>query len=362
MYGVDGPGMTTSGSAPVSGQSHRCRTALRRLPVRVAWFSEGLFVVRATAEASGVVGCRVTAIGGHPPTSARDRVARLFAGNPSWVAYKSPLFLTSPEILVGTGLAADMEAIPFGFDCGNREHETVVLRPLPLVRTSTPTEPWHDLLPEPEEGWVGVPLRRVPTYLQRGTTPYSAEPLQRGRTLYVSYRRSQDVPEGADVAAFTEEILAALNAGGIRHVVVDLRFNTGGDLELAAPLMQDLADRRHDGRLRDLTVITGRATFSAGISAAAQLAVYGEARIVGEPVGDELDTWSEGGNLVLPHSGLTVHFTNGFHSLSPAPVGDRAPHVWTDLAVEDLDPDVAVPVHWRDYVAGRDRALTHALR
>ena len=35
--------------------------------------------------------------------------------------------------------------------------------------------------------------------------------------------------------------------------------------------------------------------------------------------GDGLDFCAKGGNIILPSSGLYVHFANGAHSLSPRP-------------------------------------------
>jgi hypothetical protein len=134
--------------------------------------------------------------------------------------------------------------------------------------------------------------------------------------------------------------------------VVDLRFNTGGNLDLATPLMKNLQDKLTGKRV---FVITGRATFSAGISHTAQWKQWG-AKIVGEPVGDELDTWSEGGNVELPNSKLTVHYTNGFHGYSKREYPERKPY-FLDLDVDTLEPDVRVEPTWTDYVSGRDPVM-----
>ena len=71
-------------------------------------------------------------------------------------------------------------------------------------------------------------------------------------------------------------------------------------------------------------VITGRATFSAGILHAVQWKQWG-ATIVGEQVGDDLDFWAEGGNVLLPNSKLTIHYANGFHGYSKVEYPDRRP-------------------------------------
>lgn len=135
--------------------------------------------------------------------------------------------------------------------------------------------------------------------------------------------------------------------------VLDLRFNTGGDLDLAKELMAKLEERT-----RELPrfVITGRATFSAGITAAAAWKAAADETVVGEPVGDELDFWSEGGNITLPNSGFAAHFANAFHSYSQLPCPDDVP-CFLDLSAPDLRPDLTVSSRWADHAAGVDVAL-----
>jgi hypothetical protein len=102
-------------------------------------------------------------------------------------------------------------------------------------------------------------------------------------------------------------------------------------------------------------VITGRATFSAGISHTAQWKEWG-ATIVGEPVGDELDWWAEGGNLELPNSKLTVHYSNGFHGYSKRDYPERRPY-FVDFEVDTLAPDIRAEMTWSEYASGRDPSM-----
>ena len=60
---------------------------------------------------------------------------------------------------------------------------------------------------------------------------------------------------------------------------------------------------------------------------------------------------------MLPNSGLTVHFTNGFHSLSNVEHPENEQYEWSDLDLEDLAPDIVVRASSEDYLAGRDPAL-----
>ena len=105
-----------------------------------------------------------------------------------------------------------------------------------------------------------------------------------------------------------------------------------------------------------LYVLTGRSTFSAGITHVVQLKQWAKATIVGEPVGDGLDTWSEGGNLLLPNSKLTVHYGNAFHAYSKKEYPDRWPYL-LDLDVDSVAPDIFVEPSWDEYIHGKDPVL-----
>jgi hypothetical protein len=135
--------------------------------------------------------------------------------------------------------------------------------------------------------------------------------------------------------------------------VIDVRFNTGGNLRLAEALMSELQRRTADV---PRFVITGRATFSGGITQAALWKSAGNVTIVGEPVGDDLDFWAEGGNIILPNSGFAAHLANAFHSYSERPCPADVP-CQLDISSPDLRPDVPASSTWHEYLAGTDVAL-----
>jgi len=137
-----------------------------------------------------------------------------------------------------------------------------------------------------------------------------------------------------------------------------MRFNTGGNLDVAKLFMERLAALATERKTK-VYVITGRATFSSGIYPAMQLRQFANAILVGEPVGDELDFWAEGGNAVAPNSKLSLHYADRFHSYSPVERPELKQYLVTDsnLSITNAAPDILVRMSARDYFAGRDPAL-----
>jgi hypothetical protein len=332
----------------------RARTAVRQYPVQVWWFQKELRVLRVTPEYASLLGCEVTTIGGHSALLVRDRVAPLYAGPPSWRDYMSTYTMTSPEILYGLDLIPAMDHAQWTFRCASGTR-TVSLDPLPLRKSDRNVENWWNLAPQytdPNRQFVALQLRSVPLYLRHPEKNYWFEYQEDKDLLYFQFNRSLEQADET-LQDFGVRLEGELRKEKVRTFVVDLRFNTGGNQDLGHAIMERL-QAASEGR--SVYVITGRATFSAGIFHAAQWKQWGKATFVGEPVGDGLDFWSEGGNFSLPNSGLVVHFANAFHSYSRKQYPERKPY-FADLNIDTLAPDHAATPSFQDYQAGRDPAM-----
>lgn len=344
----------------LSGNAHtrlyllRRKTVLDRLPVRLWWFADGLRIVRARDSYAHILGCRVERIAGVDAETAHRTATTAFAGNPSWGRYKSVYYLSSADALSGLGISEAGNPVTFALaDCPAAG--TVDLERQPVISSDAVTEAWHDLSPasSSETGWQHALGRsgEPPLYLSRPDDHYwFARPGSSG-LLYVQINRAEPM-DAQSVEEFSAQLLTDFREDRPAALVVDLQFNTGGNGAVLEDLMETL-----EAESRDIPrfVITGRATFSAGIMMAARWQAAGNITIVGEPVGDALDYWAEGGNIVLPNSGLWAHFANGAHSYSEA--GCPAEDYCFDLSIADLNPDLPVNMSWAQYIGGRDPAL-----
>jgi hypothetical protein len=244
----------------------------------------------------------------------------------------------------------------------------VALEPLPLRLSDQPTEAWWDLTPGhpgvqgPWDSVLPADTSRLPLYLRDPLHTYWMAWLPAERVLYLQYNRAGNSAEGETLAAFGERALAELARQPVRKVVMDLRFNTGGNLEIAQAFMRRLAETARARGAR-LYVITGAATFSAGVTHVAQLRQWGGATLVGEAPGEEMEFWSEGGNLVMPNSRLTLHFADRIHRYARVKHAQvPAELVDLDLEADRITPEIITPLSFRAWRAGRDPAMEAILR
>ena len=341
----------------------RNRTSLRRYPIRVWWFGKDLVVVRTHPEYAKLLGGRILKIDGASVEEAAARVEPLYTANESWARYMSTYLLTSPEIVKGVGIQSATDTLALTIQTRDHHTRQVRIAPMPFERSDQPTEAWWDLAPTHpgrQGPWVSC-LRgdstRLPLYIRHPTANYWMQRIDGGRAVYVNYNRAQDQADGEGVLAFGDRVIQELRRDPPQRLVVDLRFNTGGNLELADSLFRSIAALPFAQERNRLFVITGRATFSAGITAVATLRQFTKAVIVGEPVGDRLDMWSEGGNILLPNTHLTLHYANGFHSYTPIEHPEFKPYNYPDLSVTEVGPDIHVETTLEQYLAGKDPAL-----
>lgn len=136
-------------------------------------------------------------------------------------------------------------------------------------------------------------------------------------------------------------------------LIVDLRFNTGGDGNIARQMMERVQGASTS---RQVYVITGRTTFSAGLFHAVQWMHWGKAILVGEEPGDGLEFFAEGGNILLPNSRLTVHFANARHCYSAASKTPSS-ECFNELRVESLAIRLPAANSFDQYRSGTDAAF-----
>jgi hypothetical protein len=359
-----------SRAVALSGNAHtRVRLAPTRygdftteFPIRIWWFQDGPWVVEAAPAFGRAVRCRVIAIEGHAVSDARREVMQLFAGNQGWADYLTPIYFTCPDLMHGLGLIRSPKAASWTFEDSAGTRFDLRIRATRINGQAAPTESWQDLSPVAMTGnrqWPAAlaPMtKRLPLYLQHPERAYWFTHVRESGLLYFQFNRSESDAVGQSFEAFADSLIAFGRSTPVRTVVVDLRFNSGGNLVVARGFFERLAREEWANLPGRLFVIVGRCTFSAGLYHAAQLKELTQAVFVGEPVGDRLDFWAEGGQIVLPNSGVAIWYSNGFHRYSQADYPEYRPY-FEQLSVPALALGITAALSSEDYFAGRDPAL-----
>jgi len=338
---------------------------LRRWPVRFYWYSDGLFVVRATPEHGQALGARVVAIDGTFPEDLKSTISDLVPGSDSWKLYMSTYLLNSPDFLNGVGVLENAELAPITFERADGTRFVLDLKPLPLEKREAPYEAWRDLSPfatgnADGREWLHVLSGRdVPLYLRKPDHACSYQTMSDASLLYIQVNRNES-DATCSQTDFAQEMQNLAGTVAPEALVFDVRFNTGGNYQETARLAKELP-AWFESAAR-IYIVTGRATFSAGIATAARIKYFSTERavIVGEAAGHGLRMWSEGPTFTLPNSRLQVKAATAFHDFAEARFELGKTFLYDffySVPAGDIDVDLSVTNSFADYLSGRDPVL-----
>lgn len=337
-----------------------------RLPLRLYWFSDGIHVVRARSDQADLLGAELLAIGGIPVAEAARRLRAYVGGTwESLRAYRGPVLLELPVAHHAAGLSDSEQAstltfmLPDNSLLERRLEVEQLAEDAPLYWGSTYL---YESVPEPEQDpWYSLASRveSLPLYLREPSRQFRLDVLP-GNGLYLQYRANF----GDGIGEFEGEVRERARAMRPDYIVIDQRFNGGGDYTRTASLMMDLPELvANDG---PLYVITGPATFSAGINSVAFVKSTGGDRVIilGERIGDRERIYGETNEFELPNSKLGMTFNTGLHDVEngcpPFPECYFRNYFY-DVAVGKLDPNITIETGFADYMAGVDPVLDYVV-
>lgn len=340
---------------------------LNSLPVRFAWFAEGLFVVKALPEHAALLGSELLAEDSHTVADLARALRPYVGGADSLAQALLPNLLQSPAALHAAGLARSPKEITLRVRLHSGEvtesHLAALAEPsVPEERSDWPQRSLSPVpIPDDAHSWRHVlsPDTAAPLSLRHPDTPYWETWLEALEAVFVQINTTRTRGDLA-LDAYLARLLPEVKQRGVRHAVIDLRFNSGGNYQLTAEFSENLPSALSpDGKI---FILTSPATFSAAIVTVARLKYFAGARgvIVGEPVGDHEQFWAEGETVLLPHSKIPVRYSNGYHDWENgprSPIPQHGPNQRYGVAAGKLAPDLMAPWRLSDYLAGRDSAL-----
>lgn len=312
------------------------------LPVQFTLFEEGLFIIAAAPQHAGLLGTRVLRIAANPVGALFQALDPLIArDNAQWLKQMIPYYLRAVPLLHALDLAPDPRQAELTLrDREGREHTVT------LATDESQPDIW-DAIPCPA-GWHSFPETLpgpLPHYLRNAGAIYWFTYLAESQTVYFQFNRVRDDPEES-LAAFTARLFRFVDEHPVGKLVLDLRWNNGGNTFLELPLLHRLIGCAKINQRGKLFVITGRRTFSAAQNGASLIERHTEALFAGEPTGSSPNFVGESIPFVLPYSRLT---------------GTISDLYWQSAWAMDhrtwIAPDLYTPPTFAAYAANRDPAL-----
>ena len=322
-------------------------TALRlTLPVQFYQFEEGLFIIAADPKYRELLGAQVLRFGDKTvPEVAEAMLPFLSRDNAYWPKQVAPYEMRQPAVLHALGLQPSPDHTTLTVkDIRGRTRQVV------LAADASQPNIWNTL-PNPST-WVNLPqtlATPLPAYLKRMGEKYWYETLPGGKVLYFQFNsvRNNDTEP---FARFTERLLQAAADPQLEKLVVDLRWNNGGNTYLVPALVAGLQANARLNQAGKLFVLIGRRTFSAAQNTATMLERQTKATFIGEPTGSSPNFVGEEKPFTLPYSGLSANVSDLYWQTA-----------WPDDHRTWLAPQVYLPPTFAASRQNRDLVLEAVL-
>jgi len=301
-----------------------------RFPLDVFWFGDDLRVIGGAPEYRQALGARVIAIGSLSIREVQSRLQQIISqGENRWcVLNSSAEQIMKAEPLAALGVLPHPGPADFTFEDDSGHRFRLRIRPVAGGKGDSAGQP---------EGSRPLP------FLHAGD-PFWFTYLPDTGTVYVDFRSYRDLE---NQAAHLWEFIAH---NPVKRLVIDMRWNGGGNYTKGREfLIYKVAFMPTLNRAGHLFVITGRKTFSAGMTNVTHFRRETEAILVGEPTGARPNGYQENHWFTLPHSKLRASCATLKYRFQPL------------AKTEAVIPDQLIDPDWRSFSAGQDSALAWIL-
>ncbi len=330
-----------------------------RFPFRLDRFTDGTFITVIGKEYEHYLGSRVMAINGTPIEEAYAINERITSMDSEFGRIRPALSgFTFARIMYGLGITDNLESIELELIPMEGEPSTLVMK---SIEDHGPINWMNRLNVGPARGAYVSPATLLgddtPLHLKRhgeNIEFYWFEHLAEERAVYFQFNQVANQPGSEETfARFTDRFWSFMDehADEIDKLIVDIRYNDGGQGRMMIPFVNQIIQRDFLNRRGNLFVLVGKRTYSAAVIFLTELDTHTNVIVLGDPPACPFNFFSDQiwvGNL--PNS--------GFPFLVASRQVDNAfsPHTVY------LPPDIPAPFSSRDYFTGKDPALEIALR
>ncbi len=244
--------------------------------------------------------------------------------------YFAMRYLTSSELLHAIGLTKHKNSAKFEFIGDDGTSETLTIKSITL------------------EEYRVANFNNLKIESSNLSKPDTAKlenlwfkPLENLSTVYIKFEK---YPSFEEMDEFGKSVLNYIIRNSIKHLIIDLRDNLGGNFFKGVRLIEYLVDVDSINWKDGVYTLCNRATFSAAMSNTVQFRQMLNAKIVGEPTGANPYGYQDGDDFRLPNSNLRVRYSKRLYRFQ-------------EENTKGVRPDVLITPKWEAYNKGIDEVL-----
>lgn len=321
----------------------------RTYPLRFKVFEDGLYIIAGNEHYRDIIGSRIVSIGGIPSDEALGRLADAAIGEnaPRRLVFAES-YLYVPESYAAVGLASKDGTVWLEIETSAGDRRRIEL-------DHTWDRRWDEFGWETLNPFLPGELLTVhdvfgtqpPFYLQNIDDNYWFTFLDGERYMYLQVNLPFPKEDGESPMDYHLRWIQALRESDVEVLIIDLRNNPGGSINLTEPISGLLAQQYFvHPTLRGVAVLISTDTVSAGSVLAAKLESAIRPVFIGTPTGSAPNLVLAPKEEILPHSRFQVSVSRQQYIATRESDTRRA--VYPDLYWDNT---------FDDYANGRDKAL-----
>jgi hypothetical protein len=296
-------------------------------PIKFELFKEGLFVTGIDSTESSFLQAKLVAINNH----SINKVISLYkeviqSENQSYFDDHLLHFINNPVFLKGLGI----------IDADEEAEFTLIDKNGKQVKIKLTAIQGNDI--------TNVKLASAHTNLlsekKKGNYWFDYNP--NNKELYFNYsecKEDQDKPFGK----FNDGLFALITTQHPEKIVLDLRYNNGGNSGVLSPFIEKIKDSYLNQKGK-FFVLIGKETFSSAVMNAVELKKNYNTIFIGGATSGNINHYGEVRGFSLPESKIVIAFSTRYWETWKGKKGA-------------LKPDIAVKYSIKNYIAGEDEAL-----
>ncbi|WP_089378086.1 S41 family peptidase [Lutibacter flavus] len=307
--------------------------ALKKLPVQFYQFNDGLFIVDAEEGFEQWIGYKVDLIESTPVKEALQKTNAVNArDNDMQILWLGPYYLGLPDVLEGLGIIKNANQVTITLSDKEGKSEKVTMNPVAWQFTGMP------ILPKLKTG-------NQPLFLSKKEDNYWLKTLPEHNAMYIQFNVVQQKEE-LTLLDFNLKLRENIKKSNTQNLILDLRFNSGGDGSIFPPMLKTLIEFEVINPKGKIFVLISRETFSAAQNLLTEITKFTNPILVGEPSGSKPSFIGEAGWFQLPYSGLMGIVASQYHQTYKA----EDHRNW-------IAPHIPVSLSSTDYFTGNDEAM-----
>ena len=307
--------------------------ALKRLPIQIYQFTDGMYIVDAEEGFEKWIGFKVEKIGETSIEDALEKTNLVNArDNDMQTLWLGPYFLRMPDLLKGLGIIENEKQVTISVTDSIGNSQKLTMEPMSWNFTGFPITP---------------PLKKEsqPLYLSKMDNIFWYESILENQAIYIKFNSVQDKNDQS-LKDFTLEIQNQIDQKKPQFLVLDLRHNSGGNGAIRNHMLKLLVKFEANKPEGKIFVLMGRGTYSAAQNLLTEISTQTNAILVGEPSSSKPSFVGEAGWFQLPNSGLIGIVASQYHKSSEAEDFRK----W-------IAPHIPINLYSKDYFSGNDKAL-----